>query len=178
MPAPAGTSRRVAAVRRTHRPSDRPTEPARSAPPKVRSSAAKAQSAPRRYARPRLSLPLRTLGSAAARPFGGTLAAPAGPAAAPGAFARIEFAHRAASFAFLHGGAAAPFLALGAAQVTRPLLGAVVLGGAGLVQGDGDGLLPAFHPTAAAGGLELAVLVLVHDALHRLLLRSRLLGHG
>src|SRR4051794_29167393 len=73
-------------------------------------------------------------------------------------------------------GRGGPLAPLGAAEVALVLLLALVFRGARLAQGDRDRLLRVLH-LAAARGLELAMLELVHDALDRFLLPLRLLRH-
>src|SRR6185312_16079383 len=84
------------------------------------------------------------------------------------------------AFARLLAGAARRFLALGPGAAAAVLAFAFVLGRAGLVQRDGDGLLAASHLAAfaAASALQLAMLELVHHAAFDTLLPGCRFCHG
>jgi hypothetical protein len=82
------------------------------------------------------------------------------------------------AFALVLIGLAALLLGLGPPQVPGVCLIAFVLGRAGLVQRDRDGLFWVFDFALAAGHPQLAVLVFVHDTLDRFFLTWRLVtGH-
>src|SRR5262249_17490140 len=83
------------------------------------------------------------------------------------------------AFALLLVGAPRGFLALAAREVALVLALAFVLGGAGLLERNRDGLARVLHLArlAARSAFQLAMLVLVHDAAHRLALGHRSLGH-
>src|SRR4051794_2766710 len=88
----------------------------------------------------------------------------------PGLFATVAASRRFTS--------AAGLLLLGSTQVALVCRRALVFRCAGLVQRDGDCLFRVLDLPLAVGGLEFAVLELVHDAFDRLTLRRGLLsGH-
>src|SRR3954469_24613483 len=114
----------------------------------------------------------------ASRPLGCALAASRAALAGAGTtLAAFELAQRALPFFLLHRGLAGALLLLRARQVALVLRLGLVFRGAGFRQRDGNRLAAAAHLLLAAAALQLAMLVLVHDALDRLLLRPRLLGH-
>src|SRR5205823_2247795 len=95
---------------------------------------------------------------------------------AAGAFAGGGSARRAApSLSRRLAGFAATFLRFGPAQIALALFRRVVFRRTGLAERDCDRLFAVLHLAAAARGLQLAMLVLMHDALDGLLLRWALM---
>src|SRR5882757_5271829 len=82
------------------------------------------------------------------------------------------------ALAFLLIGPSRCLLALAACEVSLVLATALIFGGAGLIERDGDRLAAALDLAALAGAaaFQFAVRIFVHDPSHRLALGGRRLG--